>query len=128
MRAVNEVDHFGLRSGSGNMRDFRPGVELPDGVHPVEFRAGAAIPEVAVVEDRIDHGGGVARLHATNIDPTNIEDRVGRGYGPDVGRTVGGIQGSNRRERSEEHTSELQSPMYLVCRLLLEKKKNVQDC
>src|SRR5436189_2469327 len=28
--------------------------------------------------------------------------------------------------RSEEHTSELQSPMYLVCRLLLEKK-NVLD-
>src|SRR5437763_11779798 len=27
------------------------------------------------------------------------------------------------RSRSEEHTSELQSPMYLVCRLLLEKKK-----
>src|SRR5437763_16992193 len=27
--------------------------------------------------------------------------------------------------RSEEHTSELQSPMYLVCRLLLEKKKSV---
>src|SRR5437763_2079594 len=31
------------------------------------------------------------------------------------------LKGSNRR--SEEHTSELQSPMYLVCRLLLEKKK-----
>src|SRR5437764_9214255 len=29
--------------------------------------------------------------------------------------------------RSEEHTSELQSPMYLVCRLLLEKKKNTQQ-
>src|SRR5437879_12722438 len=28
-----------------------------------------------------------------------------------------------RPPRSEEHTSELQSPMYLVCRLLLEKKK-----
>src|SRR5437762_4651067 len=28
-----------------------------------------------------------------------------------------------RDGRSEEHTSELQSPMYLVCRLLLEKKK-----
>src|SRR5437879_11652571 len=27
-----------------------------------------------------------------------------------------------RAQRSEEHTSELQSPMYLVCRLLLEKK------
>src|SRR5437762_4563921 len=29
--------------------------------------------------------------------------------------------------RSEEHTSELQSPMYLVCRLLLEKKKNTNQ-
>src|SRR5437764_10838681 len=29
------------------------------------------------------------------------------------------------RGRSEEHTSELQSPMYLVCRLLLEKKRCV---
>src|SRR5437879_12819625 len=29
--------------------------------------------------------------------------------------------------RSEEHTSELQSPMYLVCRLLLEKKKNIEN-
>src|SRR5690348_18058647 len=28
-----------------------------------------------------------------------------------------------RRRRSEEHTSELQSPVHLVCRLLLEKKK-----
>src|SRR5256885_9485104 len=30
---------------------------------------------------------------------------------------------SRRRSRSEEHTSELQSPCNLVCRLLLEKKK-----
>src|SRR5437879_13870972 len=30
------------------------------------------------------------------------------------------------KERSEEHTSELQSPMYLVCRLLLEKKKYIK--
>src|SRR3712207_7905575 len=30
-----------------------------------------------------------------------------------------------RRRRSEEHTSELQSRQYLVCRLLLEKKKNL---
>src|SRR5437763_2738139 len=34
-----------------------------------------------------------------------------------------GISGPNKKSRSEEHTSELQSPMYLVCRLLLEKKK-----
>src|SRR5205807_10074072 len=33
-------------------------------------------------------------------------------------------QGRVERSRSEEHTSELQSPCNLVCRLLLEKKKN----
>src|SRR5690348_17913293 len=32
------------------------------------------------------------------------------------------------RDRSEEHTSELQSPVHLVCRLLLEKKKTEQHC
>ena len=32
-------------------------------------------------------------------------------------------KGAGLAIRSEEHTSELQSPMYLVCRLLLEKKK-----
>src|SRR5437763_14175472 len=36
-------------------------------------------------------------------------------------RVAIGREGSGTR--SEEHTSELQSPMYLVCRLLLEKKK-----
>src|SRR6266487_5161062 len=30
-----------------------------------------------------------------------------------------------RRSRSEEHTSELQSPVHIVCRLLLEKKKKI---
>src|SRR2546422_6331313 len=33
---------------------------------------------------------------------------------------------SAARVRSEEHTSELQSRLHLVCRLLLEKKKNAQ--
>src|SRR2546422_3831318 len=31
------------------------------------------------------------------------------------------------RLRSEEHTSELQSRLHLVCRLLLEKKKNISE-
>src|SRR3712207_7512586 len=38
------------------------------------------------------------------------------------------VEGGDRHEapaRSEEHTSELQSRQYLVCRLLLEKKKKV---
>src|SRR5437879_11093508 len=36
------------------------------------------------------------------------------------------IGGKHLQDRSEEHTSELQSPMYLVCRLLLEKKKKLR--
>src|SRR3712207_8969311 len=35
--------------------------------------------------------------------------------------------GQSATSRSEEHTSELQSRQYLVCRLLLEKKKNSQQ-
>src|SRR3712207_8365962 len=39
--------------------------------------------------------------------------------------SVGGfaLTAVHRQDRSEEHTSELQSRQYLVCRLLLEKKK-----
>src|SRR3712207_8461977 len=37
-------------------------------------------------------------------------------------RRVGGDEPRSRTPRSEEHTSELQSRQYLVCRLLLEKK------
>src|SRR2546425_6021366 len=33
-----------------------------------------------------------------------------------------------KKNRSEEHTSELQSLAYLVCRLLLEKKKKIRHC
>src|SRR5258708_29381607 len=35
------------------------------------------------------------------------------------------LSAESRRNRSEEHTSELQSPDHLVCRLLLEKKKKL---
>src|SRR5258708_11490459 len=41
----------------------------------------------------------------------------------EAARATGPLLG---RVRSEEHTSELQSPDHLVCRLLLEKKKNIR--
>src|SRR3989449_1248312 len=41
---------------------------------------------------------------------------------PDDGR-IAGAAGAADQLRSEEHTSELQSRLHLVCRLLLEKKK-----
>src|SRR5580658_10571166 len=44
-------------------------------------------------------------------------------WGPRRGRSPAALI----RNRSEEHTSELQSPCNLVCRLLLEKKKNLKQ-
>src|SRR3712207_7318421 len=41
-----------------------------------------------------------------------------------IGLVFDDINSATRQLRSEEHTSELQSRQYLVCRLLLEKKKN----
>src|SRR2546422_8189044 len=65
-----------------------------------------ALPiSVALHQQLRDGGGGCARVLA--LDPSRAR-RLG---------------GGGLRRRSEEHTSELQSRLHLVCRLLLEKKK-----
>src|SRR5437764_10746166 len=56
------------------------------------------------------HELGVEAARARVVDDGVAAEREGAGGRPGTAR-------------SEEHTSELQSPMYLVCRLLLEKKK-----
>src|SRR5687768_17857855 len=62
-------------------------------------------------------GRGAARLR----EPRRRRDhRRGRAHRLGA-RPPGGLQGAE--DRSEEHTSELQSRLHLVCRLLLEKKK-----
>src|SRR2546426_6412116 len=72
--------------------------------------------------------------HEDGADHGHQEDQRG-----DLeGEQVGGVESAPDRlgvaggDRSEEHTSELQSPCNLVCRLLLEKKKydsdNVDAC
>src|SRR3712207_6940352 len=58
--------------------------------------------------DRPGRRGRVARAHAAREHPAVAQGRAAWPRG--------------RAERSEEHTSELQSRQYLVCRLLLEKK------
>src|SRR2546429_4152894 len=62
------------------------------------------------------HHGGVVSARAHGLDPAPA------GGGPDTerGRV---LLPRGDRGRSEEHTSELQSRLHLVCRLLLEKKK-----
>src|SRR5687767_3165560 len=78
---------------------------------------------------------GVFRLHALHALGEHVHDDVFRiGLGglrrrlprvpEDPGVVGGGAEALHRLvDRSEEHTSELQSLAYLVCRLLLEKKK-----
>src|SRR2546426_7554124 len=62
---------------------------------------------------------------------TTLFRSLARSAGGRWARLVGGPsrgpvrQQPGRHRRSEEHTSELQSPCNLVCRLLLEKKKTI---
>src|SRR2546425_8253613 len=65
-----------------------------------------------------------ARLALEEDRPRDRRDPpVGHELGGDEARVVLGLRRGGLRDRSEEHTSELQSLAYLVCRLLLEKKK-----
>src|SRR5437762_3909610 len=52
--------------------------------------------------------------------------RIGRRGAARLGVHDARVRDSAGAWRSEEHTSELQSPMYIVCRLLLEKKNNLK--
>src|SRR3712207_8254996 len=68
----------------------------------LNFTPGANVPNLATVALSFDQDVCIFAFAPTHV----IADLAGR------------------YERSEEHTSELQSRQYLVCRLLLEKKKN----
>src|SRR3712207_8791974 len=79
--------------------------------HGEQALHGAALDLAGHRKRREDqHGEGQDQPHETRHD---VEARLAR-------RVVALV-------RSEEHTSELQSRQYLVCRLLLEKKKNQRE-
>src|SRR2546422_7018933 len=62
--------------------------------------------------------------YTTLFRSQDLEARVLRQHlRHDVGDVPGLVVGGDDHQRSEEHTSELQSRLHLVCRLLLEKKK-----
>src|SRR5690348_17801484 len=74
--------------------------------------------------ERIEKIASRARVQAQFFRERIERLRAAREFGEDA--EFDGAQKRLRRpeaERSEEHTSELQSPVHLVCRLLLEKKK-----
>src|SRR3712207_7455861 len=75
--------------------------------------------------------GGADGLHHRLLSAHGLDHRVRAqavGEFLDLGHAL--VAASRDDVRSEEHTSELQSRQYLVCRLLLEKKKNetTSDC
>src|SRR2546425_3196764 len=73
-------------------------------------------PYTTLFRSRVRGADGDARGVGIHVDV----DR--HGAGPTHGTVPVNV---NVNARSEEHTSELQSLAYLVCRLLLEKKKNL---
>src|SRR5690606_40700869 len=83
------------------------------------------VPEGEVVEGDITVKNGDIRIEGeVNGDVTVIN---GEKYMASAGNVTGEIEEINQMfERSEEHTSELQSRENLVCRLLLEKKKSAK--
>src|SRR5437879_8648635 len=88
-------------------------------IYPLSLHDALPIYRIAV------HGGDVGRrLGAARREIGGEHPPMGVGERYGLGRERPGVrQHARERLRSEEHTSELQSPMYLVCRLLLEKKK-----
>src|SRR6267142_4295317 len=63
----------------------------------------------------------IRRPPRSTLFPYTTLFRSPRGVPPDLRERF--VDGAHLAERSEEHTSELQSHVNLVCRLLLEKKK-----
>src|SRR3989442_11716585 len=78
--------------------------------------------ELCFVGDVLQLAAAAMILH---VMPTRCRD-AGRAGGDDLGQLPAARVTAPCRHyvRSEEHTSELQSRPHLVCRLLLEKKKN----
>src|SRR3712207_7679819 len=77
-------------------------------------------PYTTLFRSRLGHGGqdvGGGEHVALHAEPLADQVTAGRQ------RPAPGVGGDPAVDRSEEHTSELQSRQYLVCRLLLEKKK-----
>src|SRR3712207_8476206 len=72
---------------------------------------------------RVASGTSLRTLRDLDATPSRVLSAMPEASDIDLA-THGKIDpGSNSAYRSEEHTSELQSRQYLVCRLLLEKKK-----
>src|SRR5437764_10783047 len=95
--------------GFASQIDFLEPIDLSQHLDKLELYLGQVCQIAGISKMQLDYWTNKAQI------PTKGKKQ--RIYDIDALETVMLIK------RSEEHTSELQSPMYLVCRLLLEKKK-----
>src|SRR5690348_18202086 len=85
------------------------------------FRSNQAHPNVGIGLDGSYSCPDAGETSADDQDVIALEIHL---LSDSIGTREHAVLGAAAREiRSEEHTSELQSPVHLVCRLLLEKKK-----
>src|SRR3712207_7627078 len=75
------------------------------------------------LHDALPIYAGLRRLFDEGADWESVSVTPGTGTATTLAMLLGTYVEIALRRRSEEHTSELQSRQYLVCRLLLEKKK-----
>src|SRR2546429_8241520 len=103
------------------------------GQHLGEFSANYSYMHYVPVDNlptiNLNGGGGAAVLYFAGFFGIKAEfegyasENVNFSFPPGSARCPSGCTGTAEANRSEEHTSELQSRLHLVCRLLLEKKK-----
>src|SRR3989449_3206260 len=115
---------FGFGRGAASVE--YAGFRVPMEEARPRFVEAAQIVVKALTHDVFDWDGEFYRVPATSIRPRPISHPERRFYASSVSPESAEIMaklGFGVLMRSEEHTSELQSRLHLVCRLLLEKKK-----
>src|SRR2546427_2037938 len=79
---------------------------------------------ISAAIDSESPGNGSVATFSRNLRVSSLAEISRAGYSCAAASSGGSAAGTRPSNRSEEHTSEIQSQSKLVCRLLLEKKKN----
>src|SRR3712207_5336346 len=117
-----------LRNGGGTMSIVPSEVGKVKEMASPEEEWAWAVEGLKALRDHANAEGVRIAIEPLNRFETNFLNRhdqallLAQEVGPDVGVCLDVYHMNQEEARSEEHTSELQSRQYLVCRLLLEKK------
>src|SRR5438876_4997574 len=120
---------FTAREAAGGAPSFRTVLsDLGGSGLPPTFTPATLLAGVSKIQGGRSPPPSKLPVHEIRRAPVQEAASVSVGPGEEPVEALPAEERPHRRpvhqERSEEHTSELQSPVHLVCRLLLEKKKN----